>query len=94
MYRPVVTRRRAYEILASNLQRLIFEQNSTLEEVAAKAGITLSQLEAICSGDVDPDLDVVDLIAKAVGVTASELLAEPEGEASVATFAPAVAPAG
>ena len=78
MYRPWVTRRRAYEILASNLQRLIFEQNSTLEEVARRAGITLNQLEAICSGEVDPDLDVVDLIAKAVGVTASELLAEPD----------------
>ena len=61
MYRPGVTRRRAYEILASNLQRLIFEQNSTLEEVARGAGITLSQLEAICSGEVDPDLVGIDL---------------------------------
>jgi transcriptional regulator with XRE-family HTH domain len=73
-----VTRRRAHEILASNLQRLTFDQNLTLEDVARRAGITLDQLEAICSGDLDPDLDLVDLIAKAVGVTASELLAEPD----------------
>ncbi|WP_106088550.1 helix-turn-helix transcriptional regulator [Enhygromyxa salina] len=67
-----------YEVLSTNLHRLTFEQNLTLEEVARRAGITLEQLEAICSGEVDPVLDLVDLIAKAVGVTASELLAEPD----------------
>jgi transcriptional regulator with XRE-family HTH domain len=73
-----VTERRAYEVLASNLHRLVFERGITLEDVAHSAGISVERLQAICSGEFDPDLDLVDRIAQAVGVTASELIAERE----------------
>ncbi|EDM79556.1 hypothetical protein PPSIR1_21049 [Plesiocystis pacifica SIR-1] len=72
-----MTRRPAYEVLASNLHRLSFEQNLTLDDVAAKVGITREHLEGICKGEIDPDLDLVSLIAEAVGTTAPELLTEP-----------------
>ena len=76
---PSVTEERpGYEVLASNLHRLVFERGTTLDEVARAAGLTREQLDAICSGKLDPDLDVVYRIAEAVGVMASELLAEPE----------------
>jgi len=70
--------RQAHEVLATNLHRLAFEQNLTFEAIARSAGITLEQLQAICAGEFDPDLDLVDRIAQAVGVTSSELIAEPE----------------
>jgi transcriptional regulator with XRE-family HTH domain len=71
-----VTRRHSYEVLASNLHRLVFERGVTLEDVACAAGISLERLQAIFTGEFDPDLDLVDRIAQAVGVTASELLTE------------------
>ncbi|EDM78364.1 hypothetical protein PPSIR1_05931 [Plesiocystis pacifica SIR-1] len=64
-------------MLAANLHRFAFEQNLTLEAVALAAGISLERLQAICAGEFDPDLDLVHRIAHAVGVTSSELLAEP-----------------
>lgn len=70
--------RRGYEILASNLHRLVFERGTTLDEIARAAGLTREQLDAICSGEFDPELDVVYQIAAALEVTASQLLAEPE----------------
>lgn len=69
--------RRAHEVLATNLHRLVFEQGSSFEAVARSAGITPEQLQAICTGEFDPDLDLVARIAEAVNVTASELIAEP-----------------
>lgn len=73
----LVPDRQPHEVLASNLHRLMFEQNRTLEEVASAAGLSLEQLQAICAGELDPELDVVKRIAHAVGVTASTLIAEP-----------------
>jgi transcriptional regulator with XRE-family HTH domain len=73
-----VTERRGFEVLASNLHRLVFERGTTLDEVARAAGLTREQLDAICAGEFDPDLEVVYRIAHAVGVSASELIAEPE----------------
>ena len=73
-----MTERRAYEILAANLHRLILAQDLTLETVARAAGIPPDRLHAICRGEFDPDLELVDRIAQAVGVTASELIAEPD----------------
>lgn len=74
---PVVTGRQPHEVLASNLHRLVFERQMTLDAVATSAGITLEHLNAICSGDIDPDLGLLQRIAHSVGVTASELIAEP-----------------
>jgi transcriptional regulator with XRE-family HTH domain len=61
-----VTERRAYEDLAS------------LDAIARAAGISVDRLHAILAGDFDPDLELVDRIAQALGVTASELIAEPD----------------
>lgn len=72
-----VTERRGYEVLASNLHRLAFERDMTLDQVAEAAGLTRDQLDAICSGDLDPELEVVHRIARALGVSASELITEP-----------------
>lgn len=72
-----MTDRRGFEVLASNLHRLAFEQSLTLDAIALAAGITSAQLHAILAGELDPDLETVDRIAKALGVTASELIDEP-----------------
>ncbi len=72
-----MTDRRGFEVLASNLHRLAFEQSLTLDAIAHAAGITAAQLQAILSGELDPELELLDRIAKALGVTASELIDEP-----------------
>ena len=66
-----------HEALAANLHRIAFVRGIPLELVARSAGISLDELLAICTGEVDPDLDVVTRIAQAIGVRLSELLAEP-----------------
>ncbi len=73
-----MTKRRGFEVLATNLHRLAFEQGLTLDEIARAAGISLERLQAILTGEFDPDLDLVDRIAQALGITASALIAEPE----------------
>lgn len=74
---PVPEDRRAYEVLAANLHSLMHDRELTLEDVARAADLTPERLREICEGKFDPDLETVDRIARAVGVTASELIAEP-----------------
>jgi DNA-binding XRE family transcriptional regulator len=66
-----------HEALASNLHRIAFTRGITLESVAHSVDISLDELLAICTGEVDPDLDVVTRIAQVVGVRLSELFADP-----------------
>jgi DNA-binding phage protein len=66
-----------HEALAANLHRIAFTKGLPLESVARSAGISLDELRAICTGEIDPDLEVVTRIAQAVGVRLSELFAEP-----------------
>lgn len=73
-----MTERRAFEDLAANLHRLAFERGLSLDAIARAAGIPLDRLHAILTGEFDPDLELVDRIAQALGVTASELIAEPD----------------
>jgi DNA-binding phage protein len=73
----LVTDRRGYEVLATNLHRLAFEQGLTLEMIAQAAGITVERLQAILTGEFDPDLELVDRIAKALGITAAALITDP-----------------
>lgn len=73
-----MAKRRPYEILAANVKRLAHLRGSSLESVANAAGITLERLEAIFTGEFDPNIELVDRIANAVGVSASELITEPE----------------
>jgi transcriptional regulator with XRE-family HTH domain len=76
-YRCVVTDVEPHEALAANLHRLAFTRGITLESVARAVGISLDDLLAICTGEADPDLDIVTRIAQAVGVRLSELFADP-----------------
>jgi transcriptional regulator with XRE-family HTH domain len=73
-----VTDRRGYEVLAANLHRLAFEQGLTLEAVASAVGISLERLQAILTGEFDPDLELVNRIGQTLGVTASELITDHE----------------
>jgi transcriptional regulator with XRE-family HTH domain len=74
----LVTDRRGYEVLAANLHRLAFERGLTLDDIARAVGISLEQLQAILTGEFDPELELVNRIGLAVGVTASELIADHE----------------
>lgn len=49
-----------------------------LDAVARGSGISMERLLAIFSGAYDPDLELVGRIAATLGVTAADLLAEPE----------------
>lgn len=76
-YRRGVTDTEPHEALAANLHRIAFVRGIPLESVARSVGISLDELLAICTGDVDPDLGVVTRIAQAIGVRLSELFTEP-----------------
>jgi transcriptional regulator with XRE-family HTH domain len=73
----VVADNEPHEALAANLHRIAFTRGITLESVARSVGISLEELLAICTGEVDPDLAVVTRIAQALGVRPSDLFAEP-----------------
>jgi transcriptional regulator with XRE-family HTH domain len=49
----------------------------SLDAVARASGISTERLLAIFRGDFDPDLDLIGEIATVLGVSLSELLAEP-----------------
>lgn len=49
-----------------------------LDAVARASGISYDRLLAIFRGDFDPDLGLVGRIAEVLGVTAADLLAEPD----------------
>lgn len=76
-YRGLVTDIEPHEALASNLHRIAFMRAISLASVAGAVGISLDELQAICTGEIDPDLEVVTRIAQAIGVRLSELFADP-----------------
>ncbi len=49
-----------------------------LDAVSRASGISHDRLLAIFRGDFDPDLGLVGRIAEVLGVTAADLLAEPD----------------
>ena len=49
-----------------------------LDAVARASGISTERLLAIFTGDYDPDLELLGKIAESLGVTASDLLTEPD----------------
>ena len=53
-------------------------KSMSLDEIAQASGITTARLLAIFSGDYDPDLELLGRIAESLGVTAADLLAEPD----------------
>ena len=57
-----------------NLKAARISAGLTQSELAARAGVAFSLITQIESGVCDPDLRLIDALAKVVGRTASELL--------------------
>lgn len=74
MYLPVVPSRPGHILLTENLRRLTEEKGITLSAVADRAGIDRAELFAAMAGEIDPDLDWLNLIADALGVELVELV--------------------
>ena len=67
-----------HELIEANLRREAYVRGMSLDEIARASGIELARLLAIFSGDWSPDIQLVGRIAETVGLTAAELLTEPE----------------
>ena len=65
--------------ITTNIQRLMLatEDVRTETELAARSRIRQSTLQGILSGATDTDVDMLGAIAKALGVDASALVADP-----------------
>ncbi len=66
-----------HRILSANIHRIASTKGISLERVARDVGITLDELLAICSAEIDPDVEVVLRIAKALGVRPGDLFVDP-----------------
>jgi transcriptional regulator with XRE-family HTH domain len=77
MYHPRVGRP-LHELFEANVRRYASAKSKPLDAVARASGITTERLLAIFSGEYDPDLELVGRIAESLGVTASDLFAEPD----------------
>lgn len=66
------------EIFEHNLRRAATAKGLSLVMIADRAGLTTEQLAAIFAGTFDPDLNVLNAIAEAVGASLSELFYDPE----------------
>lgn len=66
-----------HELVEANVRRFALAKSVSLDAVARASGITTARLLAIFSGEFDPDLELLGRIAESLGVTASDLLAEP-----------------
>ncbi|WP_146158066.1 helix-turn-helix domain-containing protein [Enhygromyxa salina] len=67
-----------HELIEVNLRREAYVRGMSLDDIARAAGITIERLLAIFCGDWSPDLQLVGRIAESVGLTAAQLLTEPE----------------
>lgn len=65
-----------HELLAWNVRRLSHAQGIPLAALAATIGIAPSQLDAIFTGEFDPDLNLLNKIANALGVGVADILAD------------------
>jgi len=61
-------------VLGRNLRAARMSAGLTQQEVAARAGIELTIFAQIESGSSDPDLRLLDTLAKAVGCPAYDLV--------------------
>ncbi len=67
-----------HELVEANIRRLMLAKGMTLDDVARASGFSTSRLQAIFSGEYDPDLEQLGKLAESLGVTASSLLEEPD----------------
>lgn len=65
-------------MLAANLKRLRGERGLSQEELADRADIDRTYVSSLERSVYAASIDVVDRLAKALGVTAAELLRVPE----------------
>lgn len=66
------------EVVEANVCRYALAKQMSLDAVASASGISLKHLTAIFRGTRDPDLGLIGQIAEVLGVSASDLLAEPD----------------
>ncbi|MFL9960447.1 helix-turn-helix transcriptional regulator [Paraburkholderia sediminicola] len=68
------------EVLADNIRRYMREIPfvDTQVKLSKRAGISQSSVARVLSGQVDTQISIVAAIADAIGVSAADLLAEPE----------------
>ncbi len=66
------------DILAHNLKRLRAAQGLSQEELADRADIDRTYISSLERSVYAAGIDVVDRLAKALGVTSADLLAEPK----------------
>jgi transcriptional regulator with XRE-family HTH domain len=69
--------------VTSNIERFMRAggHNITEAELAARSHIQPSALRSILDGSIDIDVDTLDVIAEALGVSANDLLASPAAPA-------------
>ena len=63
-----------YEIFFTNVLRLLDEQDMTKNELADKAGISISFLSDLTTGKANPSLKIMDAIAQALQIPLPTLL--------------------
>lgn len=68
--------RQPHELLAWNVRRLTHAQGIPLGTLAAAVGIPAAQLDAIFTGEFDPDLDLLTKIANMLGVRVGDIFCE------------------
>lgn len=66
------------DILAHNLKRLRTDRGMSQEDLADRADIDRTYISSLERSVYAAGVDVVDRLAKALGVTAAELLSEPK----------------
>lgn len=66
------------ERLSTNLKRLRREKGLSQEAFAHEAGIHRTYVSDLERGSRNPSITILDRLAAPLGVTASELIAEPE----------------
>ncbi len=66
------------ELVEANVRRFALAKTMPLDAVARASGISHDRLLAIFRGELDPDLGLIGRIAEVLGVTAADLLTEPE----------------
>jgi transcriptional regulator with XRE-family HTH domain len=69
------------DVLALNLRRLRADQGLSQEDLADRADIDRTYISSLERSVYAAGIDVVDRLAKALGVTVADLLAPPEDAA-------------
>lgn len=65
--------------LSERLRRVLAERSTSLQEVAERAGMSKQQVQQIVGGsNPRPNIEIVEKLAAAIGITMAELYADPE----------------